>query len=61
VLTNGGPGYATEVVFTSVFKEFSKGRYGLSTALSTLLFLIMVVIGYFTIRLITREERREQQ
>lgn len=58
VLTNGGPGYATEVVFTSVFKEFSKGRYGISTALSTLLFVIMVFVGYFTIRTMTREERR---
>ncbi len=58
VLTNGGPGYATEVVFTSVFKEFSKGRYGISTALSTLLFTIMVFVGYFTIRTMTREERR---
>lgn len=57
VLTNGGPGYATEVVFTSVFKEFSKGRYGVSTALSTLLFAIMVFVGYFTIRTMTREER----
>lgn len=58
VLTNGGPGYATEVVFTSVFKEFSKGRYGISTALSTLLYLIMAIIGYFTIRTMTREEQR---
>jgi raffinose/stachyose/melibiose transport system permease protein len=58
VLTNGGPGYATEVVFTSVFKEFSKGRYGISTALSTLLFALMVFIGYFTIRTMTRDERR---
>ena len=57
VLTNGGPGYATEVVFTSVFKEFSKGRYGISTALSTLLFVIMSFVGFFTIRTMTREER----
>jgi len=60
VLTNGGPGYATEVVFTSVFKEFSKGRFGISTALSTLLFAIMVFVGYFTIRTMTREERSSE-
>jgi raffinose/stachyose/melibiose transport system permease protein len=60
VLTNGGPGYATEVVFTSVFKEFSKGRYGISTALSTLLFVIMIFVGYFTIRTMTREERSNE-
>lgn len=60
VLTNGGPGYATEVVFTSVFKEFSKGRYGISTALSTLLFVIMIFVGFFTIRTMTREERSSE-
>lgn len=49
VLTNGGPGYATETVYTVVFKEFSKGRYGVSTALSTLLFAIMSVCGYWLI------------
>jgi raffinose/stachyose/melibiose transport system permease protein len=56
VLTNGGPGYATETVYTVVFKEFSKGRYGISTALSTLLFVIMTFLGFFVIRLMHREE-----
>jgi raffinose/stachyose/melibiose transport system permease protein len=56
VLTNGGPGYATETVYTIVFKEFSKGRYGFSTAMSTLLFVIMTIFGYFVIRLLSREE-----
>jgi raffinose/stachyose/melibiose transport system permease protein len=51
VLTNGGPGYSTEVLYTAIFKEFSKGRYGVGTALSSLLFLVMVFIGYFVIRL----------
>jgi raffinose/stachyose/melibiose transport system permease protein len=49
VLTNGGPGYATETVYTIVFKEFSKGRYGVSTAVSTLLFAIMSICGYWLI------------
>jgi raffinose/stachyose/melibiose transport system permease protein len=56
VLTNGGPGYVTETVYTIVFKEFSKGRYGFSTAMSTLLFVIMTIFGYFVIRLLSREE-----
>ncbi len=51
VLTNGGPGYSTEVLYTAIFKEFSKGRYGVGTTLSSLLFLVMVFIGYFVIRL----------
>jgi raffinose/stachyose/melibiose transport system permease protein len=60
VLTNGGPGYATDVVFTSVFKEFGQGRYGVATALSTVLFIIMIIMGYFVIRLMTRKDRTEQ-
>lgn len=55
-LTNGGPGYATEVLYTSVFKEFSLGRYGVGTALSSILPLFVVIVGYFAIRLLSREE-----
>ncbi len=56
VLTNGGPGFATETVYTVVFKEFSKGRYGISTALSTLLFAIMSVCGYWLIKMMHTKE-----
>jgi len=56
VLTNGGPGRATDTVYTAVFDDFSKGRYGLATALSTLLFLVMIVLGYLTIRVMRRDE-----
>jgi len=56
VLTNGGPGYATETVYTVVFKEFSKGRYGISTALSTLLFVIMTICGYWLLKLMHNNE-----
>ena len=56
VLTNGGPGRVTDTVYTAVFQDFSKGRYGVATALSSLLFVIMVILGYFTIRLMNREE-----
>ena len=56
VLTNGGPGRVTDTVYTAVFQDFSKGRYGVATALSSLLFVIMIVLGYFTIRLMHREE-----
>lgn len=55
VLTNGGPGRATDTVYTAIFDEFSKGRYGVATTLSTLLFLIMIVLGYFVIRMMHRE------
>lgn len=55
VLTGGGPGYATDVVFTVVFDEFSKGRYGVGTALSSVLFVVMTVAAFFIVRRLTRE------
>jgi raffinose/stachyose/melibiose transport system permease protein len=55
VLTNGGPGYATEVLSTAIFKAFGQGRYGLGTAISSILFVVMSGAGYFVIRLMERE------
>lgn len=56
VLTNGGPGRATDTVYTAIFEDFSKGRYGVATALSSLLFLVMITLGYLVIRLMHQEE-----
>jgi raffinose/stachyose/melibiose transport system permease protein len=56
VLTNGGPGRATDTVYTVIFDEFSKGRWGVATALSSLLFLAMIGLGYFVIRVMHRND-----
>lgn len=58
-LTNGGPGYATDVLSTSIFNAFSEGRYGLGTAVSSLLFVILLVAGFFVIRLLDRDPVRD--
>ena len=58
-LTNGGPGYATDVIFTAVFQAFSQGQWGLGTAFSSLLFVFMSVLGYFVIRLMDRGQARD--
>ncbi len=55
VLTNGGPGYATDVMYTAIFKEFSTGNYGMGTVLSSVIFVVMTVLGYFVVRLMSRE------
>ena len=44
-----------DFVSTTIFKEFGQGRYGLGTALSSILFVFMVIVGYFVIRLMDRE------
>jgi raffinose/stachyose/melibiose transport system permease protein len=56
VLTNGGPGYATGVMNTGVFKEFSKGNYAMGTTLSTVLFLFITAVSYFIIRSMRTKE-----
>ena len=53
-LTNGGPGYATDVLSTVIFRAFSQGQYGLGTAISSILFVILIVAGYFVIRMLRR-------
>ena len=56
-LTNGGPGKATtEVLYTAVFKKFGTGQYAVGTALSSVMFVIMVFIGIFMIRVMTKDE-----
>jgi ABC-type sugar transport system permease subunit len=39
-----------------IFEDFSKGRYAVATTLSTLLFLVMVGLGYLMIRVLRRDE-----
>jgi raffinose/stachyose/melibiose transport system permease protein len=56
-LTNGGPGKTTtEVLYTAVFKKFGTGQYAVGTALSSVMFLFMVVIGVFMIKIMTKDE-----
>ncbi len=56
-LTNGGPGKATtEVLYTAVFKKFGTGQYAVGTALSSVMFIIMVFVGISMIRIMTRNE-----
>ncbi len=53
-LTNGGPGYATEVLYTGVYKEFGLGRYAVGTTLSSIMTVVMLVVGYFMIKHMVR-------
>jgi len=43
------------VLYTIIFKLFGYGYYGVGTALSSLMFAIMAVLGYFIIKLLNRE------
>lgn len=45
VMTNGGPGFSTQVLSTYIYSEFSKGSLGRSSAMSLLLFLMISTIA----------------
>lgn len=60
-MTGGGPGYATEVIATEIFRAFSRGNYGLGTAVSTVLFFILIGAGYFIVRLLEQQSNREKE
>lgn len=55
-LTNGGPGNATGVINTAVYKEFSKGNLAMGTTLSSVLFFLMLALLYFVIKSMENKE-----
>lgn len=55
-LTNGGPGYATSVINTAVYKEFSRGNYAMGTTLSSILFIFVMALSYFIIKSMESKE-----
>jgi raffinose/stachyose/melibiose transport system permease protein len=56
VLTNGGPGYATDTIYTAVFNAFSLGQWGVATALATVLLIVMLALGFVVLRVFRRSE-----
>lgn len=56
VLTNGGPGHATEVLTTYAFQLYSRGQYGMSSALNTILLIITAIIGVFIVKTMSKQE-----
>lgn len=45
-MTGGGPGYATEVLSSSIYKQYAAGFYGLSTAGNVVLFLLIALLAF---------------
>lgn len=55
-LTNGGPGSATEVLNTSVYREYASGHLGLSTALGVVVFVFTVGLTVLVQRTLSSRE-----
>ena len=56
VLTNGGPGHATELLTTYSFQMYSTGNYGMSTAMNAILLFITAVIGIIIVKVMSKKE-----
>ncbi len=56
VLTDGGPGYTTEVFYTYIRSTFSMGQMGYSTAINLVLFVLVTLVG---VPVLTTLKKRE--
>lgn len=56
VLTEGGPGYTTEVFYTYIRSMFSSGLFGYATAVNVVLFVMVTAIGIPILMLMKRRE-----
>ncbi len=55
-MTHGGPGFASDVLTSVIYKEYQAGFYGLSTAGNVVLFLLVTAIVYPLMRFFNRME-----
>lgn len=55
-LTGGGPGYATGVISTGIYEEFSKGNYAIGTTLSSIIFIVVALLSFLIIKSMEHKE-----
>jgi raffinose/stachyose/melibiose transport system permease protein len=55
-ITHGGPGFASDVLTSVIYKEYQAGFYGLSTAGNVVLFILVTLIVYPLMRFFNRLE-----
>ena len=61
IMTGGGPSNASHIWITHIYElAFGRQRWGIASAYSVLLFLIMMVLGYFYVRALSRGDAQRQ-
>ena len=59
IMTGGGPAGASEIWITHIYQiAFGRIRFGLASAYSVILFIVMMAMGYFYVRALTRGDER---
>jgi len=55
IMTGGGPAGASDIWITQIYNiAFGRQRYGTASAYAVILFIVMMVLGYFYVRALTR-------
>jgi multiple sugar transport system permease protein len=59
VMTGGGPAGASDIWITAIYQlAFGRIRFGIASAYSVILFVVMMAMGYFYVRALTRGDER---
>ena len=59
IMTGGGPAGASEIWITHIYQlAFGRIRFGLASAYSVILFIVMMGLGYFYVRALTQGDER---
>src|SRR5580700_3301143 len=62
VMTGGGPAGASEIWITQIYQiAFGRIRFGLASAYSVILFIVMMTMGYFYVRALTSGDNRRAE
>jgi multiple sugar transport system permease protein len=59
IMTGGGPAGASDIWITAIYQlAFGRIRFGIASAYSVILFIVMMSLGYFYVRALTRGDDR---
>ncbi|KKC34101.1 sugar ABC transporter permease [Devosia psychrophila] len=62
IMTGGGPSNASHIWITHIYElAFGRQRWGVAAAYSVLLFIIVMTLGYFYVRALSGNERKENR
>jgi multiple sugar transport system permease protein len=61
IMTGGGPAGASDIWITQIYNiAFGRQRYGVASAYSVILFVVMMTLGYFYVKALTRGDETRQ-
>jgi len=62
IMTGGGPAGATDIWITQIYQmAFGRIRFGMASAYSVILFIVMMALGYFYVKALTRGDEAKSE